>query len=55
MQIANSNPHVTVTGHHLAITAAINDYAQKKIEGLHLDYPRVIEAHVIGLIEPAFY
>lgn len=47
MQIANSNPHVTVTGRHLAITAAINDYAEKKIEGIHLDYPKIIEAHVI--------
>ena len=47
MQIANSNPHVTVTGRHLAVTAALNDYAQKKIESLHLDYPRIIEAHVI--------
>ena len=47
MQIANSNPHVTVTGRHLAITAALNDYAQKKIDSLHLDYPRIIEAHVI--------
>ena len=47
MQIANTNPHVTVTGRHLAITAAINDYAEKKIEGLHLDYPKIIEAHVI--------
>ncbi len=47
MQIANSNPHVTVTGRHLAVTATLKDYAQKKIEGLHLDYPRIIEAHVI--------
>ncbi len=47
MQIANANPHVTVTGRHLAITAAINDYAQKKVENLHLDYPRIIDAHVI--------
>ena len=47
MQVANTNPHVTVTGRHLAITAAINDYAEKKIEGLHLDYPKIIEAHVI--------
>ena len=47
MQIANTNPHVTVTGRHLAITAAINDYAEKKIDGLHLDYPKIIEAHVI--------
>ncbi len=28
-----------MTGRHLAITAAINDYAEKKIESLHLDYP----------------
>ena len=48
MQVATAaNPHVTVTGRHLAITAAINDYAEKKIEGLHLNYPRIIEAHVI--------
>lgn len=47
MQIANSNPHVTVTGRHLAVTAPLSDYAQKKIVGLHLDYPRIIEAHVI--------
>ena len=36
-----------MTGRHLAITAAINDYAEKKIEHLHLDYPKIIEAHVI--------
>ena len=47
MQTANQQPHVTVTGRHLAITAAINDYAEKKIESLHLDYPKIIEAHVI--------
>ncbi len=47
MQVANTNPHVTVTGRHLAITAAINDYAEKKIDSLHLDYPKIIEAHVI--------
>ena len=51
MQVANSNPHVTVTGRHLAITAAINDYAEKKIESLHLDYPKIIEAHVIVEVE----
>ena len=47
MQIANVHPPVTVTGRHLAITAAINDYAQKKVEGLHLEYPRIIDARVI--------
>ena len=47
MQIANAHPHVNVTGRHLAITAAIHDYAQKKVESLHLDYPRIVNAHVI--------
>ncbi len=47
MQIANVHPQVNVTGRHLAITAAINDYAQKKVESLHLDYPRIVSAHVI--------
>ncbi len=51
MQAANVNPPVSVTGRHVAVTAAINDYAQKKIEGLHLDYPRIIDAHVILDVE----
>ena len=51
MQIANVHPHVNVTGRHLAITAAINDYAQKKVESLHLDYPRIVSAHVILEVE----
>ena len=51
MQTANLHPHVTVTGRHLAITAAIHDYAEKKVEGLHLDYPKIIEAHVILEVE----
>lgn len=48
---ANAQPPVSVTGRHVAVTAAINDYAQKKIESLHLDYPRIIDAHVILDVE----
>lgn len=44
-------PNVTVTGRHLAITAAINDYATRRIENLHLDYPKVVTAHVILDVE----
>ena len=51
MQTANAHPNVKVTGRHLAITDAINDYATRKIEGLHLDYPKIIEAHVILGVE----
>ncbi|MEP6809976.1 MAG: ribosome-associated translation inhibitor RaiA [Chthoniobacterales bacterium] len=47
MQSANIHPPVKVTGRHLQITEAINDYVTKKIENLHLDYPKIIEAHAI--------
>ncbi len=51
MQTANANPPVKVTGRHLQITEAINDYVTKKIENLHLDYPKIIEAHAILEVE----
>ncbi len=47
MLTANAHPPVKVTGRHLQITDAINDYVTKKIESLHLDYPKIIEAHVV--------
>jgi putative sigma-54 modulation protein len=47
MQTANVDLHITVTGRHLEITDAIREYAHRKIDGLHLDYPRIIEAKVI--------
>ena len=43
----NAYPPVKVTGRHLQITDAISDYVTRKIESLHLDYPKIIEAHVI--------
>ncbi|MGI9086123.1 MAG: ribosome hibernation-promoting factor, HPF/YfiA family [Chthoniobacterales bacterium] len=51
MQTVNAHPPVKVTGRHLPITDAINDYCTKKIENLHLDYPKIIEAHVILEVE----
>ena len=47
MQVANVNLPIQVTGRHVSVTDPIKDYAVKKIEGLHLDYPRIIEAQVI--------
>ncbi|MFT4175290.1 MAG: ribosome-associated translation inhibitor RaiA [Luteolibacter sp.] len=47
MQTANVNLPITVTVRHEQVTDALRDYAQKKIEGLHLDYPRIIEARAI--------
>lgn len=51
MLTTNAHPPVKVTGRHLPITEAISDYCTKKIESLHLDYPKIIEAHVILEVE----
>lgn len=51
MQVHNVNLPIVVTGRHIEITDAIRDYAHKKIESLHLDYPRIIEAKVILDVE----
>jgi putative sigma-54 modulation protein len=51
MQTANVNVPIKVTGRHVSVTKAITDYATSKVEHLHLDYPRIIEAHVILDVE----
>ena len=51
MQTANVNLPIKVTGRHVSITQAIKDYAVKKVEGLHLDYPKIIEALVVLNVE----
>ena len=51
MQTANVNVPLKVTGRHVSITEAIKNYALTKVEHLHLDYPRIIEAHVILDVE----
>jgi putative sigma-54 modulation protein len=47
MQVHNVNLPLIVTGRHIEVTEPIREYARKKIESLHLDYPRIIEAKVI--------
>lgn len=47
MQTANANTQVTVTVRHEDVTDSLRDYATKKIQGLHLDYPKIIEAKAI--------
>ena len=51
MQTANVNVPIRVTGRHVSVTEPIKDYAVSKIEHLHLDYPRIIEAHFILDVE----
>jgi putative sigma-54 modulation protein len=47
MQTSNVNPPITVTVRHEEVTEALRDYAHKKIESLHLDYPRILEARAV--------
>jgi len=51
MQVHNVNLPITVTGRHVSVTDAMREYAQKKIENLHLDYPRIIDAKIILDVE----
>ncbi len=47
MQTINVDAPITVTVRHEKVTDALRDYATKKIKGLHLDYPKIIEAKAI--------
>jgi putative sigma-54 modulation protein len=47
MQSANVDPTITITVRHEQATDSLKEYATSKIEGLHLDYPRIIEAKAI--------
>ncbi len=47
MQSANVDPNITVTVRHEQVTDSLRNYATSKIEGIHLDYPRIIEAKAI--------
>ncbi len=47
MQMSNVNPPVTVTVRHEEVTEALREYASRKIESLHLDYPRILEAKAV--------
>ena len=39
--------NITITGRHLTITPAIEDYARKRVSGIHIDFPRILDAHFI--------
>lgn len=54
MQTANVNLPITITGRNVNITEEMRQYARKKVESLHLDYPRIIEARVILDVQNSF-
>lgn len=38
---------IQVTGRHVSVTEPIKEYARKKLVAIGIDFPRVIDAHVI--------
>ena len=51
MQVQNANVEINVIGRHVEVSDAMREYAFKKVESLHLDYPKIIEARVILNVE----
>lgn len=47
MQTSNVETNIIVTGRHIEVTDAIREFAIKKIQGIHIDYPRIVEARVV--------
>lgn len=47
MQKVNVSTPITVTGRHVEVTEAIKDFIVKKIEGIKLDFPKILEAKVV--------
>jgi len=47
MQTANVNVPINITVRHESITDSLRNYVNKKIEGLNLDYPKIIEAKAV--------
>jgi putative sigma-54 modulation protein len=47
MQVRNTNPPVRLTGRHITVTEAMEDYVQRRLAALHLDYPTILEVHAI--------
>lgn len=48
MQTKNANPPIRLTGRHIVLTEAMEDYFRHRLAALHLDYPAILDIH--GLI-----
>ncbi len=47
MQTSNVETNIIVTGRHIEVTDAIRDFAVRKIQAIHIDYPKIVEARVV--------
>ena len=51
MQVKNTHPPIRLTGRQVTITEAREDYVCHRIAALHLDYPTILEVHVLVHLE----
>jgi ribosome hibernation promoting factor len=47
MQKRNIDPPIRITGRHVNLTNAMKEFVRRKIDRLHLQYPRIVEVHAI--------
>lgn len=47
MQTANVNVPIRVDGRHVTVTDALRQRVEGLVDQLHLDYPRIMEVHVV--------
>ena len=47
MQVQNADVEINVVGRNVEVSDAMREYASKRVKGLHLDYPKIIEARVV--------
>ena len=46
--------HITITGHHIEITPALNEYIHEKLEKVHKRFANITMAHVTLSVEKKF-
>ncbi len=47
MKSANVEMNISITGRHIEVTEPIREFAIKKIQGIQIDYPRIMDARVV--------
>jgi putative sigma-54 modulation protein len=51
MQTKNANPPIRLTGRHIVLTEAMEDYFRHRLAALHLDYPAILDIHGLLSLE----
>jgi putative sigma-54 modulation protein len=51
MQTKNENPPIRLTGRHIVLTEAMENYFLHRLAALHLDYPAILDIHGLLSLE----